>query len=120
MTFVLKSKEWSPLSGCKPDTVSFTMNGKSLINPAGGSVSVCDVPKLPIDSQFQLNWRYNGVHGFWEGAPVDSDAPCPNGVSYTLIDKQYDFVISLKDSGTGEKATTMYIGKKSMRIGYCD
>jgi hypothetical protein len=96
------------------------MNGKSLINPAGGSVSVCDVPKLVTDSQF-INWSYDGKHGVWRDSPEDRDSPsCPNSVSYTLINKRYDFVISLKDSGAGGDSTIMYIGKQSMDIGYCD
>jgi hypothetical protein len=121
MTFVIKSEEWS--TKCKHDAITFTMNGKSLINPTGGSVSVCNIPKLAKDSQFQHNWSYDGDehHAVWTGPPEDRDSPsCPNYASLTRKGRRYDFVIGLKDSGDGKDSTTMYIGKKSIDIVYCD
>jgi hypothetical protein len=128
LRLVIKSDEWTRPGGCKPDTLSVTMNGGSLLDPAG-SVTVCNARKLQDRSPWR-NWATykkggslfdeDGVRVTFVGSPEIRDGDCPEDVSVASLGETLDFVIRLKGSGDRKAPTVVYIGKGSIGVAGCD
>jgi hypothetical protein len=105
-----------------PDTLTATVNKKSLLDPAG-SVTVCNA--LSMERKFP-DWKTlsNGAPGssatntrvVFQGYLTDLDEGCPLQQHFAMPGERLDFVFSLKGSGDGKAPTAVYIGKKSIHI----
>jgi hypothetical protein len=138
VSHLTRSSEWARPGGCKPDKITYTINGHSVLAPSG-SVTVCQALKLgytvpeskpprPLSPNVLIGWRTiypgpsayprdpHGPHAVYDGVVMRNFASQPEAWSRVEKGKRYDFVLSLEDGGDGKAPTMWYISKHGVVV----